>query len=162
MPELVENCDIILGNEEDAWTVFGIRPEGFDARNGKVEASSFESVCRQLKERFPRASRIAVTLRGSVSASHNTWSGVLFDGRNFFRSRQYDITHIVDRVGGGDSFMGGLIYGLLTYKGDDGKALEFATAASCLKHTIYGDYNQVTVSEVEKLMGGDASGRVAR
>ena len=162
MPELVENCDIILGNEEDAWTVFGIRPEGFDARNGKVEASSFESVCRQLKDRFPRASRIAVTLRGSVSASHNTWSGVLFDGRNFFRSRQYDITHIVDRVGGGDSFMGGLIYGLLTYKGDDGKALEFATAASCLKHTIYGDYNQVTVSEVEKLMGGDASGRVAR
>ena len=162
MPELVENCDIILGNEEDAWTVFGISPEGFDARNGKVEASSFESVCRQLKDRFPRASRIAVTLRGSVSASHNTWSGVLFDGRNFFRSRQYDITHIVDRVGGGDSFMGGLIYGLLTYKGDDGKALEFATAASCLKHTIYGDYNQVTVSEVEKLMGGDASGRVAR
>ena len=162
MPELVENCDIILGNEEDAWTVFGIRPEGFDARNGNVEASSFESVCRQLKDRFPRASRIAVTLRGSVSASHNTWSGVLFDGRNFFRSRQYDITHIVDRVGGGDSFMGGLIYGLLTYKGDDGKALEFATAASCLKHTIYGDYNQVTVSEVEKLMGGDASGRVAR
>ena len=158
MPELVENCDIILGNEEDAWTVFGIRPEGFDARDGKVEAASFESVCRQLKERFPRASRIAVTLRGSVSASHNTWSGVLFDGRNFFRSRQYDITHIVDRVGGGDSFMGGLIYGLLTYKGDDGKALEFATAASCLKHTIYGDYNQVTVSEVEKLMSGDASG----
>ena len=116
MPELVENCDIILGNEEDAWTVFGIRPEGFDARDGKWRRHR-SSRCAGSSGAFPRASRIAVTLRGSASASHNTWSGVLFDGRNFFRSRQYDITHIVDRVGGGDSFMGGLIYGLLTYKG---------------------------------------------
>lgn len=162
MPGLVENSDIILGNEEDAEMVFGIRPEGFDARAGKVEAASFESVCRQLKARFPQASKIIITLRGSISASHNTWSGVLFNGENFFHSRQYDITHIVDRVGGGDAFMGGLIYGLLAYPGDDGKALDFAVAASCLKHTVYGDFNRVTAGEVEKLMAGDASGRVAR
>ena len=101
------------------------------------------------------------TLRTSINANHNKWAGVLYDGKTLFKSRQYDITHIVDRVGGGDSFMGGLIYGLRVYE-DDQKALDFAVAASCLKHTIYGDYNRVTVSEVEKLMGGDASGRVAR
>jgi len=100
-------------------------------------------------------------LRGSVSASHNTWAGVLYDGKNMLESKQYQITHIVDRVGGGDSFMGGLIYGLLTYT-DDQKALDFAVAASCLKHTIKGDANLVTVDEVEKLLGGDASGRVSR
>ena len=112
--------------------------------------------------RFPRAKKVIITLRGSINANHNTWGGVLFDGNQLYASRRYDITHIVDRVGGGDSFMGGLIYGLLTYPGDDQKALEFAAAASCLKHTIYGDFNQVTVEEVEKLMKGDASGRVAR
>jgi 2-dehydro-3-deoxygluconokinase len=97
-----------------------------------------------------------------VNANHNSWSGVLWDGQKLYEAPTYQITHIVDRVGGGDSFMGGLIYGLLTYTGDDQKALNFAVAASCLKHTIYGDFNQVTVDEVEKLMGGDASGRVAR
>jgi 2-dehydro-3-deoxygluconokinase len=101
-------------------------------------------------------------LRGSVSASHNTWTGVLWDGKTLFDAPTYQITHIVDRVGGGDSFMGGLIYGLITWPEDDQKALNFAVAASCLKHTIYGDYNLVTVDEVVKLMGGDASGRVAR
>jgi len=164
MPALVEGCDIILGNEEDAEKVFGIKPEGFDvtATAGEVNAAEFESVCSQLMKRFPRAKKIIVTLRGSVNANHNTWGGVLYDGNKLFASRRYDITHIVDRVGGGDSFMGGLIYGLLTYTGDDRKALEFAVAASCLKHTIYGDFNQVSVEEVEKLMGGDASGRVSR
>ena len=164
MPALVEGCDIILSNEEDAEKVFGIKPEGFDATAtaGRVDAAKFESVCRQLMARFPRARKVIITLRGSINANHNTWGGVLFDGQRLYESARYDITHIVDRVGGGDSFMGGLIYGLLTYEGDDQRALDFAAAASCLKHTIYGDYNQVTVKEVENLMRGDGSGRVAR
>lgn len=164
MPALVEGCDIILGNEEDAEKVFGIKPEGFDATAtaGRVDAAKFESVCRQLMARFPRARKVIITLRGSINANHNTWGGVLFDGQRLYESARYDITHIVDRVGGGDSFMGSLIYGLLTYEGDDQRALDFAAAASCLKHTIYGDYNQVTVKEVENLMRGDGSGRVAR
>jgi 2-dehydro-3-deoxygluconokinase len=162
MPDLVSGCDIILGNEEDAAMVFGIHPAGIDVTKGHVEAAAYESVCRQLMEKFPGAKKIIVTLRGSVNANHNTWSGVLFDGKKLYEAPVYDITHIVDRVGGGDSFMGGLIYGLITYPGDDQKALDFAVAASCLKHTIIGDFNMVTVKEVETLMGGDASGRVSR
>jgi 2-dehydro-3-deoxygluconokinase len=162
MPELVEGCDVILGNEEDAEMVFGIKPQGVDVTKGHVEASAYQSVCEQLMKRFPRAKKVVITLRGSINASHNTWSGVLFDGKKLFKAPDYDITHIVDRVGGGDSFMGGLIYGLLTYTSDDQKALNFAVAASCLKHTIPGDFNLATVDEVEKLMGGDASGRVSR
>ena len=164
MPELVAGCDVILGNEEDAEKVFGIKPEGFDVAqtNGEVNAAEFESVCTQLMKRFPRAQKVIITLRGSINANHNTWGGVLYSGGKLYQSPRYDITHIVDRVGGGDSFMGGLIYGLLTYTGDDQKALNFAVAASCLKHTIYGDFNLVTVEEVEKLMSGDASGRVSR
>ena len=164
MPALVECCDVILGNEEDAEKVFGIKPEGFDvtATGGEVEQAAFESVCRQMMERFPRAKKVIITLRGSINANHNTWGGVLFDGEKLFASPRYDITHIVDRVGGGDSFMGGLIYGLREYAGDDQRALNFAVAASALKHTIYGDFNLVTVAEVENLMKGDGSGRVAR
>lgn len=164
MPALVEGCDVILGNEEDAEKVFGIKPEGFDVAktNGEVNAAEFESVCTQLMKKFPRAKKVIITLRGSINANHNTWGGVLYAGGKLYQSRRYDITHIVDRVGGGDSFMGGLIYGLLAYTGDDQKALDFAVAASCLKHTIYADYNLVTVEEVEKLMSGDASGRVSR
>ena len=164
MPALVECCDVILGNEEDAEKVFGIKPEGFDvtATGGEVEQAAFESVCRQMMERFPRAKKVIITLRGSINANHNTWGGVLFDGEKLFASPRYDITHIVDRVGGGDSFMGGLIYGLREYKGNDQRALNFAVAASALKHTIYGDFNLVTVAEVENLMKGDGSGRVAR
>ena len=164
MPALVEGCDIILGNEEDADKVFGIRPEGFDvtATGGAIDQRRFRSVGEQLMQRFPRARKVIITLRGSINANHNTWGGVLWDGTRLYESPRYDITHIVDRVGGGDSFMGGLIYGLLSFPGDDQKALNFAVAASCLKHTIFGDYNQVTVAEVENLMKGDASGRVAR
>jgi len=162
MPELVEGCDVILGNEEDAEKVFGIHPEGVDVTKGHVEAAAYESVCKQLMERFPRAKKAIITLRGSISASHNSWSGVLYNGSKLFEAPTYQITHIVDRVGGGDSFMGGLIYGLLTYPEDDQKALNFAVAASCLKHTVKGDFNLVTVDEVEKLMSGDASGRVSR
>jgi 2-dehydro-3-deoxygluconokinase len=162
MPELVAGTDIILGNEEDAEKVFGIHPEGVDVTSGHVEAAAYESVGKQLMAKFPKAKKIIITLRGSISASHNSWSGVLWDGKQLFQAPNYQITHIIDRVGGGDSFMGGLIYGLNTYEGDDQKALNFAVAASCLKHTIKGDFNQVTIDEVEKLMGGDASGRVSR
>lgn len=163
MPELVEYCDIILGNEEDAEKVFGIKPEGFSAENtgGTIDQQRFQSVGEQLMQRFPRAKKVIITLRGSINANHNTWGGVLWNGETLYQSPRYDITHIVDRVGGGDSFMGGLIYGLLSYN-DDQKALNFAVAASCLKHTIWGDFNQVSVAEVENLMKGDASGRVSR
>ena len=164
MPELVAGCDIILGNEEDAEKVFGIKPEGFNVEHtgGEVNAAEFQSVCAQLMNKFPRARKVIITLRGSINANHNTWGGVLYSNDTLHQSKRYDITHIVDRVGGGDSFMGGLIYGLLTYTTDDQKALDFAVAASCLKHTIYGDFNLVTVSEVENLMKGDGSGRVMR
>lgn len=163
MPELVEGCDIILGNEEDAEKVFGIKPEGFEVTmtGGDIDQNRFRSVGEKLMERFPRAKKVIVTLRGSVNANHNTWGGVLWDGEHLYQSPRYDITHIVDRVGGGDSFMGGLIYGLLTYD-NDAEALNFAVAASCLKHTVVGDYNQVSVKEVESLMKGDGSGRVSR
>lgn len=162
MPELVAGCDVVLGNEEDAEMVLGIRPEGLDITAGHVEGAAYESVSKQIMARFPRCKKVITTLRGSVNANHNSWSGVLWDGKTLFEAPTYQITHIVDRVGGGDSFMGGLIYGMLTWPENDQKALNFAVAASCLKHTIYGDYNRVTVDEVLKLMEGDASGRVAR
>ena len=162
MPALVAGTDVVLGNEEDAAMVLGIHPEGVDVTGGHVEAAAYESVSKQIMSMFPRCKKVITTLRGSVNANHNSWAGVLWDGQKLYESPTYQITHIVDRVGGGDSFMGGLIYGLLSYPNDDQKALNFAVAASCLKHTIYGDYNQVSVDEVEKLMGGDASGRVAR
>ena len=164
MAELTSYCDIVLGNEEDAEKHFGIHPKGLDVHKdgANIKAEAFLSVCKQMMERFPKAKKVITTLRGSISASHNTWAGVLWDGEKMYETRQYQITHIVDRVGGGDSFMGGLIYGLLKYPEDDQNALDFAVAASCLKHTIKGDANLVMVDEVEKLMGGDASGRVAR
>ncbi|MEK9565476.1 MAG: sugar kinase [Flavobacteriaceae bacterium] len=164
MTELTSYCDIILGNEEDAEKHFGIKPENLDItkQGHEVKAEAFLSVCKQMMKKFPKAKKVITTLRGSISASHNTWAGVLYDGKKMFESPQYQITHIVDRVGGGDSFMGGLIYGLIAFPEDDQQALDFAVAASCLKHTIKGDANLVTVEEVQKLMSGDASGRVAR
>jgi len=164
MTELTSYCDIILGNEEDAEMQFGIKPEGLDinTQGNEVKAEAFLSVCKQMMKKFPRAKKVIITLRGSISASHNSWAGVLYDGEKMYESIQYQITDIVDRVGGGDSFVGGLIYGLLNYPNEDQKALDFAVAASCLKHTIKGDANLVTVEEIEKLMNGDASGRVNR
>ncbi|HHX65855.1 MAG TPA: sugar kinase [Chloroflexi bacterium] len=162
MPEMVKYCDIAIGNEEDAAQVFGIHAPETDVTSGVIDAEKYRSVCEALHERFPNLSTIAITLRGSISASHNTWSGILWDNGNVYLGPSFDITHIVDRVGGGDSFMGGLIYGMLTFGDDRQAALNFAVAASCLKHTIFGDFNLVTVSEVTKLMGGDASGRVQR
>ena len=115
-----------------------------------------------MQDKFPRAKKVITTLRGSISASHNKWSGILYDGNSLFKSREYEITHIVDRVGGGDSFMGALIYGFISYPDDNQKAIDYASAASCLKHTIKGDFNLVSIQEIEKLISGDASGRVSR
>jgi 2-dehydro-3-deoxygluconokinase len=170
MTKLVSMCDVALGNEEDAEKVFDIKAPEADVTAGKVEADHYRYVCEELNKKFPSLKTISITLRGSLSASHNTWSGVLWtcpepgrreDG-SFYSAPVYNIIPIVDRVGGGDSFMGGLIYGLRKYQDDPQKALNFAAAAACLKHSIIGDFNAVSVSEVEALMGGDASGRVSR
>jgi 2-dehydro-3-deoxygluconokinase len=162
MPELVGYCDVAIGNEEDADKVFGIRAPDTNVTAAKVEAEEYFYVCTALAQRFPNLKTIGITLRGSISASHNTWSGVLWDQGVFYQALTFDVTHIVDRVGGGDSFAGGLIFGLLDFGEDRQKALDFAVAAACLKHSIFGDFNLVTIAEVEKLMGGDVSGRVSR
>jgi 2-dehydro-3-deoxygluconokinase len=162
MPALVEQCDIVIGNEEDADKVFGIRAQGADVTAGKVEAAAYRSVCEQLVQRFPRLQQVAITLRGSLSASHNTWSGALWQAGSFFTAPTYDIADIVDRVGTGDSFAAGLIYSLSAHPGEAQRALDFATAASALKHSIMGDFNLATVAEVEALAAGNASGRVSR
>lgn len=164
MSKLVAGCDIILGNEEDCDKVFGIKPEKFDLEktNGCIDQMQFKSVCEQMMFRFPRCKKMIVTLRGAINANHNVWSGILYDGIELFQSKMYDISDIVDRVGSGDSFMAALIYGLLTYKDDNLKALEFAVAASCLKHTIKGDFNLVSKDEVVSLLNGDMTGRVKR
>jgi 2-dehydro-3-deoxygluconokinase len=162
MTDLVKSCDVAIGNEEDAEKVFGIHAPESDVTAGKVEADKYKFVCEELAKKFPNLKTIAITLRGSMSASHNTWSGVLWKQGKFFVAPQYNIIPIVDRVGGGDAFMGGLIYGLRKFKDDPEKTLRFAVAASCLKHSISGDFNMVSVAEVEQLMSGDASGRVSR
>ena len=161
MPELVSYCDLAIGNEEDAEKVFGIKAQQANISAGKVASDEYKAVCEELAKRFPNLKQAAITLRGSLSASRNTWSGVLWDKGQFFSGPKFDIDFIVDRVGGGDSFGSGLIYGLLTYQ-DPQKALNFAIAASCLKHSIWGDFNLVTVDEVEKLLAGDGSGRISR
>ncbi len=161
MPELVSYCSVAVGNEEDADKVFGIKAPEADVTAGKVEAEAYVYVCDNLAERFPNLETIAITLRGSLSASHNTWSGILWHAGQTYTAPKYDIVPIVDRVGGGDSFCAGLIFGLRTYEGKQ-QTLDFAAASSCLKHSIWGDFNLATVAEVEKLMGGDVSGRVSR
>jgi 2-dehydro-3-deoxygluconokinase len=162
MQELVALCDVAIGNEEDAAKVFGIHAPETDVTSGQLQAEKYWAVCQGLQERFPNLERIAITLRGSLSASHNTWSAVLWHLDELYFGPDYDILPIVDRVGGGDSFVAGLIYGLNAFGEDDQRALNFAVAASALKHTIFGDFNLVSVSEVEKIMGGDISGRVSR
>lgn len=162
MPELINYCDVVIGNEEDTDKVLGIKAPDTDVTSGKIDATKYRYVVEEMKNKFSNLKFIAITLRGSISASHNTWSGVLYDGKELNIGPQYDITHIVDRVGGGDSFMAGLIYGLITNEEDSYYALRFALAASCLKHTIFGDFNLVSKEEVFKLMEGDTSGRVSR
>lgn len=161
MPELVNYCDVVIANEEDAEKVFGIQAPGVDLLSGGVTADPYRYVCEELVKRVPALKTVAITLRGSISASHNTWSGVLWQEGKFYTAPKYDITHIVDRVGAGDAFAGGLIYGLRQYP-EAQTALNFAVAASCLKHSIWGDANLVSLDEVEKLMKGDTSGRVNR
>jgi len=162
MGELVALTDVAIGNEEDADKVFGIHAPETDVTSGKLDAEEYRGVCQGLNDRFPNLKQIAITLRGSLSASHNTWSGVFFNQGKMFYGATYDILPIIDRVGGGDSFAAGLIYGMNTFKDDNQRALDFAIAASALKHTIYGDFNLVTVPEVGKIMAGDVSGRVSR
>ena len=159
MTKLCEYVDVCISNEEDAKDVFGIEAENTDIYGGKLDKEGYKSVAKQLMDTF-KFEKVAITLRSSISASDNDWAGMLYDGENYCFSKEYHL-HIVDRVGGGDSFGGGLIYALLSGK-DTQAAVEFAVAASALKHSIEGDYNRVTVSEVEKLAGGDASGRVQR
>jgi 2-dehydro-3-deoxygluconokinase len=160
--ELVKYADIVICNEEDAEKVFGVKAPGVDVMKGKVEAEKYIYVAQKLMEIFPNLHKVAITLRGSISASHNTWSGVLYDGKNFYTAPIYDITDIVDRVGGGDSFVAGLIYGILKFGDDSQRVLNFAVAASCLKHTVFGDSNIASVAEVEKIVSGIVSGRVSR
>lgn len=162
MTGIVKLANIVIGNEEDAEKVFDIQAPGVDVVAGKVDPQKYLVVAEKLKEEFPNLEKVAITIRGSLSASHNTWSAVLLDGGSFYTAPVYDITDIVDRVGSGDAFTAGLIYGLTKYPGDRQKALNFATASGCLKHTILGDAAIATVAEVETLMSGIGSGRVAR
>jgi 2-dehydro-3-deoxygluconokinase len=162
MPELVGYCDVIIGNEEAADKMLGVTTPDSDATSVEIEADKYRYICEEMGRRFSNLRAIAITLRGSISASHNTWSGVLWTRGGFYEAHTYGITHIVDRVGGGDAFCAGLIYGLRTYGEDWQKVLDFAVATSCLKHSIFGDFNLVTIAEVEKLMGGDVAGRVSR
>lgn len=159
MTDLCQYVDVCISNEEDAKDVFGIEAENTDIYGGKLNKDGYKSVAKQLADKFG-FEKVAITLRTSISASDNDWAAMLYDGENYCFSKEYHL-HIVDRVGGGDSFGGGLIYALLSGK-DTQAAVEFAVAASALKHSIEGDYNLVTVSEVEKLAGGDGSGRVQR
>lgn len=159
MSELMAYTDIVIGNEEDADQVFGIRAAASDVTQGLIDQEAYCQVARELVERFD-LKMAAVTLRESISAFDNGWSALLYDGNECYRSQRYPI-HVVDRMGGGDAFGGGLIYALLQGFPPD-SSLEFAVAASCLKHTVPGDCNHVTVAEVMSLVRGDASGRVQR
>ena len=159
MTDLCQYVDVCISNEEDAKDVFGIEAENTDIYGGKLNKEGYKSVAKQLADKFG-FEKVAITLRTSISASDNDWAAMLYDGENYCFSKEYHL-HITDRVGGGDSFGGGLIYSLLTGKSTQ-DAVEFAVAASALKHSIEGDYNLVSVSEVEKLAGGDGSGRVQR
>ena len=159
MSKLVPYVDVCIANEEDAKDVFGIEAEDTDLNAGKVNHEGYISVARQISERFG-CEKVAITLRGSISASDNEWAAMLYSDGNAYFSPKYNV-RIVDRVGGGDSFGGGLIYSLLSDY-DDQKAINFAVAASCLKHSIEHDFNLVSVAEVEALAGGNASGRVQR
>jgi len=160
MNELVKYVDVGIANEEDCQKSLGIHAD-VDVATGKLETDKYKALSDAVLSAFPNLKMIGITLRESISADHNNWSACLNDRDHFYLSRKYEIRDIIDRVGGGDSFSGGLIYGLNTYDNKQ-DALEFAVAASCLKHSISGDLNRVGVSDVEKLMGGDASGRVQR
>ncbi len=159
MSELMEYVDVCIANEEDAEKVFGIKAGGSDVSKGNLDRRGYEEVAQKLMERF-HLEHVAITLRGSISASENTWAGILYDGKQFCESKEYKI-NLVDRVGGGDSFGGGLIYALMSGY-EPKKAIEFAVATSCLKQATEYDFSQSTAGEVMNLVGGDGSGRVQR
>ena len=159
MKPLMQYVDVCIGNEEDAELCLGFKPDA-DVNAGQTDAEGYKGIFKGMMETFGFKYVIS-TLRESFSATHNGWKAMIYDGKEFYTSKRYDINPIIDRVGGGDSFSGGIIYGLLT-KATQGEALEFAVAASAPKHTINGDFNMVSAAEVEALSGGDASGRVQR
>lgn len=159
MRPLMQYVDVCIGNEEDAELCLGFKPDA-DVENGDTDAAGYEGIFKAMASEFGFKYVIS-TLRESISASHNGWKAMIFDGKEFYVSRRYDLIPIVDRVGGGDSFSGGVIHGLLT-KATPAEALEFAVAASALKHTIHGDFNMVSVQEVEQLAHGSGNGRVQR
>lgn len=160
MRPLMEYVDVCIGNEEDAQLCLGFKPEA-DVESGHTDASGYYNIFKQMADEFG-FKYVVSTLRESFSATHNGWKALIYNGKDFYESKRYDINPIIDRVGGGDSFSGGLIHGLLTWPEDQGKALEFAVAASALKHTIPGDFNLVSEDEVLSLAKGNASGRVQR
>jgi 2-dehydro-3-deoxygluconokinase len=160
MPEIFKNVDVGIANEEDCQQALGIQVD-VDVESGKLEVEQYRKLTEKVLAQYPNLKIMAVTLRESISASHNGWSACLNDRQEFLVSRRYDITHIVDRVGGGDAFAGGLIYGLLALP-THRDALEFAVAGSCLKHSVYGDFNRFTVDEVNSLLKSGGSGRVQR
>jgi 2-dehydro-3-deoxygluconokinase len=160
MTDLMPQVDVLFTNEEEAEVVFGIKARDTDVHRGKLDGLGYQDVARQLHDKF-KLKYVSITLRESLSASANKWSGMVFDGTQFHTSRKYHIDNIVDRIGGGDAFSASIIYGLLT--GQDLKdTVEFAAAASCLKHSIHGDFNLVSFDEVLALMKGDGSGRIQR
>lgn len=161
MRELARYVDVTIANEEDVQKSLGIKVDGVQIGSDSLDREQYRQLSDRVLEEYPDMKLIAITLRESVNADHNRWAACLNDRERFIVSRRYEITDIVDRVGGGDSFSAGLIYGLNTYQ-DHEDALAFAVAASCLKHSISGDFNRVSVEDVEKLMGGDGSGRVMR
>jgi 2-dehydro-3-deoxygluconokinase len=160
MTDLLQFVDVLFTNEEEAETVFGIKARDTNVRSGTLSATGYEDVAVQLHQRFGLRA-VSISLRESISATQNNWSGMLYDGKTFYTSRRYHMDYIVDRVGGGDAFSSGIIYGMLTGQ-DPQESVEFAAAASCLKHTIHGDFNLVSFGEVLALMEGDASGRIQR
>ena len=159
MTNLMQYVDVCIGNEEDAELCLGFKPDA-DVEAGHTDAEGYKGIFQQMMKEFG-FKYVVSTLRESFSATHNGWKAMIYNGEEFYTSKRYDIDPIIDRVGGGDSFSGGIIHGLMT-KPNQGEALEFAVAASALKHTINGDFNLVSVEEVEALAGGDASGRVQR
>ena len=160
MGELVKYVDVVVANEEDCQKALGVKAE-VHVESGKLDSDKYKALSDAVLKAYPNIKQIAITLRESQSADSNDWAACLNDRQQFYLSNKYSIRDIIDRVGGGDAFAGGLIYGLNTYESKQ-DALEFAVAASCLKHSIIGDFNRVSVAEVERLMGGDASGRVQR
>lgn len=161
MRELARYVDVTIANEEDVQKSLGIKVQGIEVESGDLDREKYRLLSDKVLEQYPGMKLIAITLRESINADMNGWAACLNDRESFYESRRYEITDIVDRVGGGDSFSAGLIYGLNAYQ-SHGDALEFAVAASCLKHSISGDFNRVSADDVEKLMGGDGSGRVLR